>query len=272
MEKILFLEGTHGNFLARCLSVASGSTEDFNFYKDSIGAHNEDFTKVVDYNHFFNEYDIFCYINFNLDDLYILCWHNYFANWEFGLDLLKANTFKDWKKHLKGREWHTIYPGAKNHIDILESSGVSGLREMYKKYHTSFYLIDKQNDLLNKHNVKKTFQFKWFYNKDTFITQLKLLLADLGYEYRVDISDKWIDFIRNKNKIIQSKELVQYVFSCYTKNIPINITNLTVYEQAYLDHLIEQYLGYEIELWQDYPTNTRDIKPVKAWEGERYAL
>ena len=272
MHKLLFLEGTHGNFLARCLSVASGVTKDFDFYKDSLGAHNPNFTNIVEHYHCFDVTDIFCYINFELDDLYVLAWHVYLANYEFDLDLLRTNSFEKWTQHLQGKKWHTAYEGAIQTLDLVADSGVPGLREMYKKYHTGFYLIEKHKDILNKHNIRNLFQFKWFYEKDTFITQCKLLLEDLGYTYRFDIGHKWEDFMQNKKNILKSKELVHYAFLCYTNSIPLNISNLCVYEQAYLDSLIEQHLGYEIELWQEYPTNTRDIKPIKAWEGERYAL
>lgn len=272
MKKLLFLSGTHGNFLARSLSVASGVAKDFDFYKDSIGAHNEDFTSIINHSHSYEVSDIFCYITFDLDDIYILAWHAYLASGDLGLNLLKTNTFLEWEQHLQKTKQHTLTKTAVHTINILSNSGVSGLREMYKKFHTSFYLIEEQKNYLSKYNISKKFKYKWFYNKDTFITQCKLLLEELGYEYRVDIGHKWVDFMKNKKEILKSKELVQYVFSCYTKSIPINISNLTVYEQAYLDHLIEQHLGYEIELWQHYPTNTKDIKPVKAWEGKRYDI
>ena len=88
----------------------------------------------------------------------------------------------------------------------------------------------------------------------------------------VDISKNWEQFITMKNNIIKSKELVEYAFTCYNKDIPVNISNLCVYEQAYLDYLIEKQLGYKLENWQRYPTNTKDLKPKQAWEGKRYDL
>ena len=52
----------------------------------------------------------------------------------------------------------------------------------------------------------------------------------------------------------------------------MDISNFCTYEQAYLDYLIEQHLGYEIENWQEYPKNTVNINPVEAWEGVKYEL
>lgn len=279
MDKIfLYLEGTHGNFLIRCLSVAAGLNQDFDFFQGSIGAHNtlnsviklpdnkfKDTKTGILYGHNFTETDIFCYISFKRQDLYILCWHMYIANMDFGLDLLKTNNFQYIKKHLMGKQKYSLYDSVKEQISMWKVQNETHLREMFKKYHTRNFLLEKQKDRLEKHKIHRVFLFEWFYNKEIFIRQLKLLLEDLGYKYCVDISHRWDDFISNKKKIIQSKEIVQYAFLCYTKNIPVNISNFCVYQQAYLDHLIEQHLGYEIELWQEYPKNTRDIKPVRAW-------
>jgi hypothetical protein len=52
----------------------------------------------------------------------------------------------------------------------------------------------------------------------------------------------------------------------------MDISNFCLYDQSYLDFLIEQHLGYEIEISQEYPTNTQDINPVEAWQGVRYEL
>ena len=55
---LLFQGGTHGNFLAKCLSVASGECDNFDFYNGLKGAHNivkiinkEMIGYVVDFGH-----------------------------------------------------------------------------------------------------------------------------------------------------------------------------------------------------------------------------
>ena len=80
------------------------------------------------------------------------------------------------------------------------------------------------------------------------------------------------EFLDRKQNIIESNKLVELAFKCYTSNTGMDISNFCPYEQAYLDYLIEQHLGYEIENWQEYPTNTQDINPVEAWEGVKYEL
>ena len=78
------------------------------------------------------------------------------------------------------------------------------------------------------------------YDLQKFTDNPKILLDRLGYEYKVDITQNWQQFIIRKNKIIQTKQLVEYAFRCYNKHIPLNISDFCYYEQAYLDHLIEQ--------------------------------
>ena len=266
VQKILFTEGSHGNFLARCLSVASGVSKDFDFYKNKIGAHSiSGFKSIVDYNTHFDDPNVFCLISFRPEDLYILSWHMYLANAEFGLDLLETNNFAQIRKHLKGKESHCLYSSLKQQIDIWEPMGVVGLREMFKKYHTRNYLLSNQFDKIQKHSIHRVFEFSWFYNQEVFITQLKLLLQDLGHKFVLDISHHWNDFIKRKQKIINSKILVEHAFFCYSIGVSFDISKFCIYEQGYLDHLVEQYLGYEIENVQEYPMNTKDINPTKAW-------
>lgn len=271
LPKLLFQPGSHGNFLSRSLSVASGIQKDFDFYNDEKkrkGAHaNGNFIKIVDHVHSCEENEIWCNIEFNVDDLYILVWHLFYAGGEFGLDLLKINSFQnlwDFKDKIgDSKPLSNIFKQA----EVFEHDGVAGMREFFKLMHRpkNGLLLQQDKQTKNK-NIQRIFKFKWFYNKDKFLLECKLCLENIGYEYNIDLGKKWQDFIQNKKTILQSKELVEYAFSCYINNIPINISNFSVYEQGFLDHLIEQHLGYEIELWQEYPTNTRDIKPVQAWE------
>ena len=268
LPKLLFQTGSHGNFLSRSLSVASGIQKDFDFYnyeKKKKGAHgNTTFKKIVSHAHSFETSDIWCNIEINVDDLYILMWHTLYAGGGYGLDLLKINSYKnlwDFKDKVGIHIQNSIFEQAK----VFEHDGVRGIREFFKLMHkpTNGLLATYNKNTRNK-NIKRNFKFKWFYNKDKFLSECKLLLQSLGYKYCVDISKKWEDFIKNKKKILQSKERVQYAFSCYVSGNSIDISNFGVYEQAFLDHLIEQHLGYEIELCTEYPTNTRDIKPIRS--------
>tara|TARA_B100001939_G_C16933921_1_gene615128 strand:+ start:1211 stop:2080 length:870 start_codon:yes stop_codon:yes gene_type:complete len=271
LPKLLFQSGAHGNFLSRSLSIASGVQKDFDFYnheKKTKGAHgNTTFKKIVNHGHSFEANDIWCNIETDVDDLYILVWHVLYAGGEYGLDLLKINSYKDlwqFKDKVGVSKYHTqksIFEQA----EVFEHDGVRGMREFFKLMHRqSNGLLATYNKNTHNKNIQRNFKFKWFYNKDKFLSECKLLLQSLGYEYRVDISKKWEDFIKSKKTILQSKERVQYAFSCYANGNSIDISDFGVYEQAFLDHLIEQHLGYDIELWPEYPTDTRDIKPIQS--------
>ena len=280
---LLFQGGTHGNFLAKCLSVASGECDNFDFYNGLKGAHNivktslnkEMIDYVVDFGHKPESLkEIFCYINVMEDDLYLMSSHLFYAAGELGIDFLKINDFPPLQKLCKEKSTHPVVSGGfGNQVKTWSKQGQSGLREMYKAmFNRGNGIISIQADHFLTHKILNVFQFHWFYDLQKFTDNLKILLDRLGYEYKVDITQNWQQFIIRKNKIIQSKQLVEYAFRCYNKHIPLNISDFCYYEQAYLDHLIEQKMGYKIENVNKYPTNTKDISPVKAWEGKRYEL
>lgn len=273
---LLFQGGTHGNFLTKCLTVASGKCDNFDFYNGSRGAHHKSTSMdyIIDFDHEPVDNDIFCYVNVKEDDLYILSWHIFYAAGEFGINFLKINDFDPLQKAChKNSEHPIVVEGFDNQVSQWSNQGRSGLREMYKMMlNESNGILTKQQEYYSTLKIQNKFEFSWFYDLDKFTKNLKILLDRLGYDYKVDISKNWQQFITMKNNIIKSKELVEYAFVCYNNSIPINISNLCVYEQAYLDYLIEKQLGYKMENWERYPTNTKDIKPKQAWEGKRYAL
>ena len=271
---LLFLGGTHGNFLSRCLTVASGVNEDFNFYGSKHGAHakSSHFSKVVDHVHECNDENVFAYINIKLSDLYILNWHVFFAAGEFGIDVLTLKNFDEIEKVINHKSAHPVIVGGfATQVDIFKHDGILGLREMFKRsFYASNGLLTKSSCLVNKHNIDNIFEFSWFYDQEVFCKQVEKLLVDLGYNYKVDISHHQQEFLDRKQNIIESKKLVEHAFECYTSNTSMDISNFCLYEQSYLDYLIEQHLGYEIEISQEYPTNTQDLNPIEAWEGVRY--
>ena len=273
---LLFQGGTHGNFLSRCLSVASGAFQDFDFYGNKKGAHAKSghFSKVVDHVHECNDENVFAYINIKLSDLYILNWHVFFAAGEFGIDVLTLKNFDEIEKVINHKSAHpVVVDGFATQVNIFKDNGIPGLREMFKRSFSSTNgLLTKQSEVFAKHNIENIFEFSWFYDQKIFCEKVKGLLVNLGYEYKVDISHHQQEFIDRKQDIIESKKLAERAFNCYTNNISMDISNFCPYEQAYLDYLIEQHLGYEIENWQEYPTNTQDINPVEAWEGVKYEL
>ena len=275
---LMFQGGTHGNFLARCLTVASGLTQDFSFYGNNKGAHNKGKLSRVVVNHVHefecDDKDIFAYVNIQLEDLYVLQWHIFFAAGEFGLDTLKVKHWDEVERVVNQDTAHEIVVcGFGSQINIFKDAGIPGLREMFKKsMGKTNGLLTTQSKIFNKHRIKNTFEFAWFYDQSKFCAKVDELLVDLGYSYLVDVRHHQQEFVDRKQDILKSKKLVEQAFNCYNTNTSMDISNLCVYEQAYLDYLIEQHVGYTIENWQEYPTNTRNIKPTEAWEGVRYEL
>lgn len=274
---LLFQGGSHGNFLSKCLTVASGVTQDFNFYGNKKGAHNKigEFIQLVDHVHECEDTNnVFAYVNIKLSDLYILNWHVFFAAGEFGLDILTIKNFEEIEKVINHKSAHQIVVnGFATQVDIFKDDSILGLREMFKRsFSATNGLLTKQSEVFAKHNIENIFEFSWFYNQKIFCEKVKGLLVNLGYEYKVDTLHHQQEFLDRKQNIIESKKLVELAFKCYTSNTSMDISNFCIYEQAYLDYLIEQNLGYEIENWQEYPTNTQDLNPIEVWEGVRYEL
>lgn len=273
---LLYQGGTHGNFLSRCLSVSSGTEQDFDFYLDKKGAHaNQGFIRLVDHLHPYPFYpypsldtkDIWCYIHITPMDLYILNWHIMYAAGEFGIDLLNVTDMSDILLFVNSKQTHPVVKdGLKDQVNIFKDSGITGLREMFKlSFRSSNGSLQNQKEYYEKYTVANKFNFEWFYDYENFKHNLIRLLTDLGKEYSYDIEHHWKDFINRKQEVIQSKVEVERAMECFRSNLDMDISNFCVYQQGYLDHLVEQYLGYEIELWQDgYPQNMRNYKPVQA--------
>lgn len=273
---VLFQGGTHGNFLSRCLSVASGVCEDFDFYGSRYGAHARIDEKdlVVNHVHHHNNCEIWAYISIDISDLYILNWHILYAAGEFGIDVLSIDSFNKLIDIVKHDSAHPIVVGGfGNRVNIYRQDGVRGLREMFKKsFDKHNGIFDRQDEIYRNHSILHTFKFSWFYDLSHFIENVKLLLEDLGYGYVNDIEHHWHDFVDRKKNILESKKRVELAFNNYVEQYDEDISDLCIYEQSYLDFLIEKHLGYEIENWQDYPVSIKNINPIKAWKGVRYEL
>jgi len=269
----LFQGGTHGNFLARCLSVSSGTAPDFDFYLENIGAHaNKDFAKLVNHIHPHPALEakithVWCYIHIKPTDLYFLNWHVHHAGGNLDLNLLHAKDFDDILPIIENKSWHTVVTsGLNTQVNIFKDNGVPGLREMFKLgFRPSNGSIESQKQHYEQFTINHKFQFEWFYDYENFKHNLIRLLTDLGKEYSYDIEHHWKDFINRKQEIIQSKLEVEHAMECFRSNACMDISNFCVYQQGYLDSLVEQYLGYEIEIWEKgYPQNMLNYKPVQA--------
>ena len=275
---LLFQAGTHGNFLARCLSVASDASEDFNFYGSKIGAHNNrSFNKIVNFYHEFQteSKDIWTYVSNKADDIYVLFWHLVMAAGpDFNFNLLELKTAVSFKEAIinfnNANNERPLFNGDEflTNWDAFNADTAVGLREMLKvTFVNANGFLSIQDNILQNRNISNIFKFSWFYNWECFEKQVEKLLVSLGHSQKVNIKHHWQEFVDRKQDIIYSKKLVERAFNCYTKKVNMDISNFRIYEQAYLDYLIEQHLGYEIENFVDYPENTQDINPIEALEG-----
>jgi len=279
---LLFQGGTHGNFLSRCLSISSGTIEKFNLWGENHGAHaNKHFKNIIDHLHPYDQArspkivdytdtkDIHTFITFSHSDLYRIILWVFYAGGEARLNLLEDKNLR----HRISKNNHPIVKDMRNIIKNFEDND-NGTQEFLKKMltHVHSFLADQMQTQIDTRNISYIINYKDFFEKDSFIIMVKDTLTRLGFEYNIDISDMHVKFIERMQPFIQSDHRVKQAFSAWLNQEDYDLSNFLLVEKACLDYYIEQHLGYEIENWQEYPKNTKDLNPTEAWEGVRYEL
>jgi len=274
---LLFQGGTHGNFLNRCLSISSGTIEEFDLWDGHHGAHaNKQFKNIMSHLHPYetDADDIHTYIKYDYSDLYRIIVYLYYAGGDNNVYLLDDT---DLRHRISTKEYmkfgNTLSKDLQNNIRNFEDND-AGNGEFLKKLLTYMHahLINANQTNVDTRNISYIINYRNFFEKDSFIIMVKDTLTRLGYEYKIDISDTCIKFIERMQPFIQSDYRVKQAFSAWLNKEKYNLDDFLLVEKACLDYYIEQHLGYEIENWQEYPTNTQDLNPTQAWEGVRYEL
>tara|TARA_R110000796_G_scaffold33884_6_gene87618 strand:- start:716 stop:1549 length:834 start_codon:yes stop_codon:yes gene_type:complete len=259
--------GAHGNFLIKCLNVASGLVEDREFYgKDRVGAHATDFpeiivqnaTKVTDQIH--KEKRAWLFITLDKEDLYKYQWHYLYASNDFGFNVLK---YLPDQAHQFYSNDLLIAESVREQFKHFDIHNIDSCREMYKlSFGQHSGHLTRMDHVLQEYSHDFRLPFKTFYNKKDFLNCIPKLLHHLGYTQKQDIEHQFDNFIKKKQSIIDSEQRVLRAFACYKDKTPMDISDFALYEQAYLDYLIEKYLGNTrlIVYNSGYPKNTIDIE------------
>ena len=259
--------GAHGNFLIKCLNVASGLVEDREFYgKDRVGAHATDFpeiivqnaTKVTDQIH--KEKRAWLFITLDKEDLYKYQWHYLYASNDFGFNVLK---YLPDQAHQFYSNDLLIAESVREQFKHFDIHNIDSCREMYKlSFGQHSGHLTRMDHVLQEYSHDFRLPFKTFYNKKDFLNCIPKLLHHLGYTQKQDIEHQFDNFIKKKQSIIHSEQRVLRAFACYKDKTPMDISDFALYEQAYLDYLIEKYLGNTrlIVYNSGYPKNTIDIE------------
>jgi len=210
---IVFAPGTHGNFLARIISIACGYTPDQDLYKNTIGAH----TKMPIMFHKYHNPpagDYWLKITYRPEDLYILMWNTDRAAGDFACDLLTD----DWRSH---EGWNVQKIQSYSKFEPYE--GDQAIKEMWKHQLSNFIPFETDNCTF-RHELA----FHAFYNEYEFKYAFKYLMKDLKLDYLVDIMHHYEAFIKDKQPILDSKQKVEKA---------VNNNDLCLYEQAYYEVL-----------------------------------
>ena len=259
--------GAHGNFLIKCLNVASGLVEDREFYgKDRVGAHAIDFPeiivqnarKVIDQIH--KEKRSWLFITLDQEDLYKFQWHYLYASNDFGFNVLK---YLPDQAHQYYSNDLLVAESVREQFKHFDIHNIDSCREMYKlSFGQHNGHLARMDHILQEYSHDIRLPFKTFYNKKDFLNCIPNLLHHLGYTQKQDIEHQYDNFIKKKQSIIDSEQRVLRAFACYKDKTPMDISDFVLYEQAYLDYLIEKYLGNTrlVVYNSGYPKNTIDIE------------
>jgi len=268
---LIFQAGTHGNLLTRCLSIASGAEPFFDPWKKTIGAHGSyansinkkchpsDATKHVSLGT-----PVWCFITVTSNDRYKLELHSYLSAGELGLDLLQPWTIDSLYQYVKERKDNPASHSMLRIIPLYEKN-TDGLRELFKMLFKStgkngFDGVHKRT--MADWEFENLFKFEWFYDTERFVKEVKHLLTTLGYEYKTDITPIAEKFKQKKQRVLDTQQQVEQAFEHYLSGKSHDISNFVVFQQAYLDHLIEEHYNIQLQIAypSGYPKNTNSIE------------
>ena len=268
---LIFQGGTHGNLLTRCLSIASGAEPFFDPWKETIGAHSSFSNGINERCHPENAtkhvspgMPVWCYITVTEQDRYKLELHSYLSAGELGLDLLQPWTMDSLYQYVKERKDKPASHSLLRMIPLY-SRDIDGLRELCKMLFKSTGengFDGVQNRSLNDWEFENLFKFEWFYDTEKFVKEVKFLLGTLGYEYKTDIMPIAKKFNQKKQRVIDTQNQVEQAFEHYLSGESYDISNFVIFQQAYLDHLLENKYGIRLQIVypNGYPTNTKNIE------------
>lgn len=266
IKKIITFGGVHHAFLIKSIAVASGIVEKFDFWNNFSSAHAPN-NEVVEFEKKFldvvipKSYDIFdteidFLMLFSEDSLYKRFYHLNNAGGITGteFDLLVLNEcFNDnisYVKKFLNCKLFDLKHGVV--LEILDANSINSMREQLKLSLNSN--LTETNFLLLKNNkVRNVIWFEDFYNYTSFNNVISLMLHDLGLTYKVNLQDVYEIFYSKRKKIIDSENKVKNIFSNYFLNNKNINFDLTLYEQAYFDFLVEKSYNKPIDMF--YPNN-----------------
>lgn len=279
--------GCHGNLLAKCLSIAAGVQEDFDLWRGRDGAHNHrDHThRLVRHTHYDDLMDqrlipgetvplnphlkdfkltsknIWCHISIEPTDYFSIHQHNFIATGELGFNLLHPNLC--YEMIPENEKWRF----GKSSLEKFETTQ-DGFREFWKKMFTSTNgMFSVEDQVYKEFSIQNIFQYKWFYNREQFCAGVEDLLDTLGHKYVCDVGHH-IDTLKHKRQYVYDAEhAVLDAFSAWKNGNEFDMSNFNLFQQAYMDRLLEDYVGKELESCYNmgYPKNTRDIEIREAW-------
>ena len=120
----------------------------------------------------------------------------------------------------------------------------------------------KQKNLRYKNSCKVFyFNFKDFYNIDLFVERINKLELFLGrtFDFSSEFYKQYQQFI-SFIPYVNHKEMCDHVISCIQQGADINVPNLSLFQESYINGQLEKILNKEMPFHQDrYFTSTKDM-------------
>jgi len=260
---LLFSGGTHGNFIARCLSIASGVQQKYNLWGSHQGAHTANYIPVVQPLHHYetDKTDVFAFICLDEKDLYPAILHLYRAGGDLGLDLLDDKDLRT-RMYAAATSKPDITVGWQNNLQYFEDTD-DALREFLKLTiaHMSQHFLDIQTNVLNFRQISHFINFADLHDYQSFEKCIQKLVEGLGYTVVCNLQDIWQTFYTRNEHVLASQQRVFDAFNSYVEKRQQDVSQLTLFEQAYIDYLREKYTGKPaaVTYIHGYPKSTLQI-------------
>jgi len=276
----LWQGGTHGNFLLRLIRIAAGDVEDFDIFDSHRGAHADprgEFFQGTFWQdtcrHGPNpgEQDFWVMITLEPEDLYVAQWHTFWAAGEVGFDVVgfRPAESEQLESYLTACVHNPDYKSSRRasaqalleHVQHFDPSA-DGVREMFKCcFRDTNGMIVRDRERRRTLNIQHCVPFDDLYHPNRVREWIRLLVQDLGYKYTVDIRHHAERFVERKKPILASRARVQQAFQAWRQGEPYGIHDFWLYEQAYLEHLIEQHTQTErpIDFPHGYPQSVEAL-------------
>lgn len=273
-----FVAGSHGHYLESVCNQEFGIVERENNFT-SIGTSHIKSTeylknKLFDANHWFElfpteliKYPIVVSIQFTKDDLLLLSSVSLYRAGDANINnnLLEENTVTK----LLNSYYQNVVSDIKQAYPFLDLSADSIPRNVLREYfkfgfknpEVNGYWLKQQQMVYHRTQQVLKFNFSSFYNVELFVNDLSTLAKILGFNFVPNkefyhTHEQFLKF----NPFVNHKQQCDHIIDAITKQAYIDIPELSLFQESYINGCLENIYNKEMPFHQDkYFTSTKDV-------------